>query len=248
MFEFSSSIWLTIPIFLIVAIPIFALLYIGIRILVKFKARDGLLGLIAAGVWILSIVILAITLFYQAKSFTIRKHVTETVVLTPNLQKGGTLYIKAIEKPDSMYYYHSNVVELDEYSISKVNGQTIISGRPTLIIEKGNNENPELIFVRKARGGTGLSAEMNAKNIKYEYLLKDSILNLDKYFTLPAGDKFKVQELKITLKIPENYKIYIDNSIEDLLNPYQPVSDYWPNEMVDKKWSMKEKMLKELEK
>lgn len=248
MFDFSSGIWLTIPIFLIIAIPIFVILYIGIRILFRFRARDGLLGLIAAGVWIASIVILAITLFYQVKSFTIRKNVTETVAISPQLPKGGTLYIKSKDQPDSAYYFHSNVVELDEYRLTKVNGRTYITGKPSLTIEKGGNEKPELIFVRKARGGTALSAEMTAKSIKYNYVLNDSVLNLDSYFTVPSGEKWKLQELSITLKIPEDYKIFIDSSVEDILNPHQPLSDYWPNEMVDKKWTLKEKMLKELEK
>ena len=248
MFDFSSSIWITIPIFLVIAIPLFALLYLGIRILFRFRARDGVVGLIAAGVWIFAIVVLALAVFYQAKSFTVRKQVVETVTLSPKLQKGGTLYIKATEKADSIYYLHANSIEIDDYSLEKINGQTIITGKPSLSIEKGDKEYPVIEFIRKARGGTNLSAEMNARNVKYNYTLKDSILSFDSYFTLPSGEKWKLQELSITLQIPENYKIYIDNSLEDLMNPHQPTSKYWPNEMIGKKWTIKENVLKDLEK
>jgi hypothetical protein len=73
------------------------------------------------------------------------------------------------------------------------------------------------------------------------------VLNFDTYFVLPEGAKWKAQELTINLLIPEGYKIYVDFSMEDLLNAHQPKSDYWPNEMLEKKWEMKEKKLKELE-
>jgi len=248
MFEFSTSIWVTIPIFLIIAIPIFVLLYLGVRILFRFKARDGIIGLIAAGIWIFSIVAIAFVVFYQAKSFTIRSHVTETIVLSPNISKGGTLYIKSTEKPDSLNYLFSNTIDIDDYSIEKIDGKTVITGKPELIIEKCDKEYPVIELIRNARGGTTVAAEINAKNIKYQYVLKDSVLNLDSYFTIPSGEKWKLQELSIVLHVPENYKLYFDSSLEDIMNPRQPKYKYWPNEITNKKWRMKENTLKALEK
>lgn len=248
MFGFSTSIWLTVPIFLVIAIPLFVLLYLGIRILFRFKARDGLMGLIAATVWVSAIVVLAFAIYYQAKSFTVRKHVTENVILSPKLQKGGTLHIQAIDKSDSLFQSSSNVIEIDEYSIAKTNGKTFITGRPSITIEKSDKGFPVIEITRSSRGANNIIAEMNAKNIKYNYSIKDSLINFDSYFTLPVGEKWKMQELIITLQIPENYKIFIDESMENLMNPHQPKSDYWPNEMIERKWVMKERTLKELEK
>jgi len=248
MFEFSTSIWLTIPIFLVIAIPLFVLLYLGIRILFRFKARDRFIGLMAAMVWVLAIVFLAVGVFNQAKSFTVRKHVTETINLKPKIQKGGTLFIQATNKSDSLFNSSTNVFEIEEYSIAKINGKTFITGRPSITIEKSDKEYPALELIRKARGSNKMIAEMNAKTIKYNYTVKDSLLNFDSFFTLPIGEKWKLQELSIILQIPENYKIYIDGSMEDLMNPRQPNSEYWPNEMIERKWIMKENVLKELEK
>jgi len=248
MFEFSSTIWLTIPIFLIIAIPLFALLYLGIRILFRFKARDYMIGLIAAGIWISAIVILAFALFYQAKSFTIRKQVTETIELSPKIKKGGTLYIKTTAKADSLYSLSNETIEIDDYSIKIIDGKTVITGKPDLTIEKGTKEYPVIEFVRKARGGTKISAELNAKNIQYNYTLKDSVLYFDPYFMIPSGEKWKLQDLSIILHIPEDYNIFIDNSMENIMNLKQPSYKYWPNEIIDKKWTMKENILKELEK
>lgn len=246
-FEFSTSIWITIPIFLVIAIPLLAFLYLGIRILFRFKARDGIVGLVAAAIWIISIVILALAIFYQAKSFAIRKNVTETVNISPKLQKGGTLIIKTNGNEDSLYTYHNRSFDFDEYSIEKINDQIVIKGKPNLTIAKCDKELPVITFVRKARGVNNFVAEMNAKKITYNYTLQDSVLTFDSYFTVPAGEKWKLQELSITLQIPENYKIYIDNSVESIMNLRQPAYKYWPNEIIDKKWTMKEDILKELE-
>jgi phage shock protein PspC (stress-responsive transcriptional regulator) len=247
MFEFSSSIWLTIPIFVIIAIPLLVLLYLGIRILFRFKARDGLIGLMAAVVWIFAIVVLSFAIYYQAKGFTVRKHITETVTITPKLKKGGILHIQAIDKSDSLFSTSSNVIEIDEYSIAKINGKNFITGKPSITIEKSDKEFPVIEFTRSARGANKIAAEINAKSIKYRYSVKDTLLTFDSYFILPLGEKWKLQDLSIVLQIPENFKIYIDGSMENLMNPHQPKSDYWPNEMIERKWVMKEKTLKELE-
>ncbi len=248
LFEFSSSIWLTIPIFLVVAVPIFALLYLGIRILFHFRARDRFIGLVAAAIWVFSIVVLAFAIYSQAKSFTVRKQVVEIVSFESLLKDSRYLRIQATDNSDSLFLASPNVIEIDEYAIAKVNGKTLITGRPSITIEKTSKRYPEIEIIRKARGSNKLSAELNAKSIKYNYTIKDSILNFDSYFTLPLGDKWKLQELIINLQIPEDYKIYLDASMEDLMNAHQPKSDYWPDEMLERKWVMKEKVLKELEK
>lgn len=245
-FEFSTSIWITIPIFFVVAIPIFALLYIGIRILFNFRARDRFIGLIAAGIWIFSIVVLAFTIYSQAQSFMVRKSVTENVTLE---QPDATHYlrIQATDNSEKFYSESDRMIEIDEYALTKIDGKSVIIGKPRITIEKSSKSYPEIELIRKARGSNKIVAEMNAKSIKYTYTIKDSVLNFDSYFVLPEGAKWKAQELFINILIPENYKIYVDYSMEDLLNAHQPKSDYWPNEMLEKKWEMKEKKLKELE-
>lgn len=245
-FEFSTSIWITIPIFLVVAIPIFALLYLGIRILFNFRARDRFIGLVAAGIWVFSIVILAFTIYSQAQSFMVRKSVTENVTLEqPNPNR--YLRIQATDNSENFYKESNRMIEIDEYALTKIDGKSVIIGKPSITIEKSSKKFPEIEFIRKARGSNKLTAEMNAKSIKYSYTIKDSVLNFDTYFVLPEGAKWKAQELTINLLIPDDYKIYVDFSMEDLLNAHQPKSDYWPNEMLEKKWEMKEKKLKELE-
>lgn len=245
-FEFSTSIWLTIPIFLVVAIPIFALLYLGIRILFNFRARDRFIGLVAAGIWVFSIVVLAFTIYSQTQSFIVRKSVTENISLEqPNQNR--YLRIAATNNSENFYKGSNRMIEIDEYALVKIDEKPVIIGRPSITIEKSSKQFPEIEIIRKARGSNKLSAELNAKSIKYNYTIKDSVLTFDNYFVLPFGEKWKAQELLINLQIPENYKIYVDYSMEDLLNAHQPNSDYWPNEMLERKWEMKEKKLKELE-
>jgi len=248
MFEFSTSIWITIPIFLVIAIPLFTLLYLGIRILIRFKARDRVIGLIAATIWVACVVVLALTIFYQAKSFTIRNHVTETVTLTPKISKNGLFYIKATDEIDGKAITPSGEIQIDDYSIVKIDGKNNILGKPSVTIEKSKTEYPTLEIVRTARGANALVAELNAKNIKYSYTFKDSVLCFDTFFAIPSGEKWKIQDVSITLRVPEGYKIFIDGSMESIMDPYQPNSEYWPDEMLNKKWEMKEKTLKELEK
>lgn len=247
MFDISSSIWVTVPIFLILAIPVIALIYAGFRIIFRFKARDGIIGIVAAIVWVAAVVTLAITVFLQARSLTIRENVTETINLTEQIVPANkTIVLKTLgNNVDTSTLSSDLKYVFFDLTLTTKNGVNSISGKPEFVIEKSKDDLTTLTVVKNARGASKILAKQTASEIIYKYTIQDSIIILDPIFTLPENTKWKNQDITLLLNLPEGKSIYLDSSLIDLLDYNQPFSNYWPDEMVGKSWTMTKNGLRE---
>jgi hypothetical protein len=57
---------------------------------------------------------------------------------------------------------------------------------------------------------------INAKSIKYGVNFKDSVLALDKGFTVSEQSKFRNQRVVVTVEVPVGKRIYIDKTVDRL--------------------------------
>lgn len=237
MFEISSSYWVTIPIFLIFAIPIVALIYAGIRILFRFKAKDAALGIVAAVLWAAAVVSLSLTIFFQVRSLSIKDEVRTKVEIASSSGVSKTISCKSFG-----YFADSSstkeLATIFDIMIIDVNGIKQLSGKPTLIIEKTSDVYPRFEVIRKSRGVNHMAARDNARDIIYSITSSDTVATLDPLFFVPRRSKWKNQSVTVTLFLPEDYAVYLDESLLPILNSHQPYSNYWPDEMVGKTWVM----------
>lgn len=237
MFEISSSYWVTIPVFLIFAIPIVALIYAGIRILFRFKAKDAALGIVAAVLWAAAVVSLSLTILFQVRSLSIKDEVRTKVEIASTLGESKTISCRSF----SYFSDSSSTKELAsifDIKIIDVNGRKQLSGKPTLYIEKTSDEYPRFEVTRKSRGVNHMAARNNARDITYSITSSDTVVTLDPLFIVPHSSKWKSQSVSVILYLPEGYGVYLDESLLPILNSYQPYSNYWPDEMVGKTWVM----------
>jgi len=94
---------------------------------------------------------------------------------------------------------------------------------PLITITKGESDSIKLLIYSEARGSSFKQATINAQNIKYNYTKTDSSLILNPFFTVDKYDKWRMQRVRILLKIPEGEKViinkrlyyYINNSFDD---------------------------------
>lgn len=245
--DLASYAWVSIPVFLIIAIPLVSLVYIGLRMLFRFRSTNGVYGSIAATVWVLSVVTLAIVMFLQARSFTIRESVVDSITLKPSVEATKTLVITASNKYDDEFEDSDNSLNFDEYSLAMVDGAMVVFGRPKVTFEKSDTDDFEMFIERKARGATIVNAKRIAEKISIGYSFTDSTLMLDSYFTLPKGEKWRMQEILITIRVPEGKRVAIDNNVEKILSSNQDYCFCWPDEMVGKTWVMGRNRMTELE-
>lgn len=238
MFEITTGSWVTVPLFLVLAIPVVALIYTGIRIIFRFKARDGVIGGIAGAVWIVAAIILATTVLMQARTMTIRDSQQISVNLEATHSPDRTIYLNANDSSGWNSISEGRIYNFLDYSLTVRSDERHITGRPNLVIIKTNNDEPSLTIIKDARGMSRPDARQNASEIIYSYSVSDSILTIAPRFQLPEDAKWKGQIVTLKLCLPEGYAVNIDKSLQDILEPEQPHSSLWPNEMVNKTWRM----------
>lgn len=243
--DLGSTMWITIPLFLIVTIPFLALIYLGIRMAFQFKARDSVFFVSGATLWILSVTILAFVLFFQARSFTIRENVKERVELQVPDQLAAPLIIIAGNDFETENIDPESFVTIDDYTVAYSNGNTSIVGKPRVYIGKSDTEFFELVIVKKSRGATSQLARASADRIVIHYTLMESSLIINPYFYLPKDEKWRAQDVEITINVPVGRQIFIDRSMESILGDEQEFCFCWPDEMVEKTWIMRGERLVE---
>ncbi len=237
--DLGSTMWITLPLFFILAIPFLAFIYLGIRMAFKFKARDSVFFVSGATLWILSVTILAFVLFFQARSFTILESVKERMEIHVPEQSEIQLNIIAGQNYNPEDLFPENIVNIDDYSVAYFDGKTSIVGKPRVIIGKSSSDSYEMVIVKKSRGATSQLARASAERIEISYSLMDSNLIINPYFFLSSEDKWRAQDVEITINVPNGKMIYIDRSMESILSDKQEYCFCWPDEMVGKTWVMK---------
>ena len=237
-FDLGSSLWVTIPTFLILAIPLIIIVIGGLRMLFKFTARLGAFLVSSAILWIFSVLILSSILFLQVRSFTIREKFTQKfdVILSDTTTR--VLRVYADEDFDDALINFNKVFNTLDYSVVQAEGISRIVGRPKISVNKSPSDRFEVWVTKKSRGGSIFLAKQNAKGAEQKFVLVDNSLIISPYFMLQPNQKWRVQEVEITIYVPEGKGIYFDPYLECIINQDQKYLNAWPDEIVSSTWIM----------
>jgi len=220
---------------ILAGIPLLAMLFIGTKLVFRYKTNNTAIGLTMVGVWLIALVALIGVSLGQLGNYKSQSSVTETKTIS--CDSCQTLTLKLGE--DKYESYAKMDFEIDKVKVAVVDGEEVMLGNASLDIEKsGNNE--FVILVKKAsRGKTRELAKETSDNIIYHFDLKDSTVVFDPYFILGEGEKYRGQEVDITIKIPEGKAIYLTEDMVNIIHDIENVSNTWDGDMVGKTWVMK---------
>ena len=242
-FDLGSTLWVVVPVFLIVFIPFLSLIFLGLRMVFRFSVRGSVIFVTSASVWILAVLLLASVTFLQVRSFTIRESVTERFELSLADATATTLRLVGDEDFDYGDYNPEKIVRIDDYSVAYNGGFTKIIGKPKIFIAKSESDRFEMSVVKKSRGATRQTAKSSADAVKLEYTLVGDRLVLSPYFYIPYAQKWRVQEVEVTIFVPDGKAIYIEHNLENILSSDQEYCSCWPDEMVGNTWLMDDNRL-----
>ncbi|WP_289024576.1 PspC domain-containing protein [uncultured Salegentibacter sp.] len=191
--------------FLIVGIPFFFLFVLGLKILVgKLKSIGTPAKLVLLGLWILALVGAAIIGIQQAthRAFDGEQVVTETLPISAN----DTLYLSMRNNPE----YSSSIWKSDNFKIKfNENGDRILySSDINLIVKSTKDSVARIEIIKSAEGKDHKDAKDRAKNIIYNLEVNSYELFLDSFFTSDDKYKYRDQEVKLTLFLPEGVTLF----------------------------------------
>lgn len=220
---------------ILAGIPLLAMLFIGTKLVFRYKTNNTAIGLTMVGVWLMALVALVVISVSQLGNFKNRSSVTETKTIS--CDSCQTLVLKLAE--DKYANYAKVDFEIENLKMAVVDGEDVLLGHVKLDIEKSGNEDFSVLVKKASRGRTRDVAKESSESIIYRFEQKDSTLLFDPYFILGQDVKYRGQDVSITIKVPEGKAVYLDDDLVKIIHDIENVSNTWDGDMVGKTWVMK---------
>ena len=255
----SYAPWIIALTILAITLPLLAIIYLGLKLIFWFRAKDGIFSLAGFVLWVLVIAALAIILFNEGISFA-ERGTSSVQNIMPN--PPDTLYIVTGQKIADLKSYKEFSLPDEDYSVFMVDSIRQLYMSVGLKLNLSEDKQAKVEIQKRSSGRTRTDAVRKAGSIIYNYRMNKDTLALDEYFTLPVGDKWSAEYLNVNLFVPENTVLHFDKSSENLFHKGITIGkvkngiitdtefDYEtdPSELANKFWIISEKGLKEVEK
>ena len=223
-----------IAISILAGIPILLILFIGTKLLFRYKTNNRMIGLGTFGLWLAALIVLIVVAVNQVSNFG--KQTSQTVTQKVECTQCKTLFL---ETGDDLYEsLIDNEISLDRMKIATVNGKDKLLGHPRFTIEKSSSGEYLLLIKKQSRGSSTVDAQKNVEEIEYNFTQKDSTLRFDPYYMLKDNARWRDQEIFLTLKVPEGKSIYLNQKMTSIISDIQNTENMWDGDMVGKTWTM----------
>ena len=234
-----------IGVILIVGIPVLALIYGGIKLIFRFRANDRLIGVLGFILWLFSWALVIMPGVFEASHY---KEFASTTKVEELSVQSKILYVSAPSDSLNAYYDEGiEYIDMDNVKIINTGKKHELFIVPELDVRESSDHNVLLVEKRKSHGRNRSEAMENAQHVQYEYKLTDSLLILDRYFTLPKGQKFRGQQLDLILRLPVGQIIVFQDGLEEIIwESPSFYDDYYGNDYIGRKFIMTDHGLKSL--
>jgi len=207
----NVPIWLmSLMLLFAIGIPFFFLFYLGLKILVNnLKSIGAIAKFSLFGLWLISLIGLMVIGVKQASEYTEDALVqqTENIKITPR----DTLYISMAHNNTYSKQFGRNSSQWRP--IYDENDNKLLYLTDVELILKSTKDTVASIRIDKSsRGNTYQNAKSRAEKINYNYSIVNNQLELDGFLTTAFDNKFRDQEVEVTLFIPEGTVIYADKN------------------------------------
>lgn len=198
--------------FFAVGIPFFFLTLLGFKLLApNMKPIGNIAKYTLLALWLIA-VSLAISIgVKQATAFAVDGRVVKKEII--NLNPTDTLFIKFKHND----YFAKNVDDRNGFLVTQDSTGTdiIYSNDVRLRIERTDEKMPYIQIEKEAKGKSLSEAKKRAELIKYSYTIEGSHLILDNYLLTDLKNKYRDQEIEITLYLPLGTLIKPDASMRN---------------------------------
>lgn len=199
-------------VFFAIGIPFFYLMILGFKLLItNMKSLGNIVNYTLFALWIVSIGLLITIGLNQMLEYSTQGRTVAKQMLTMNPQ--DTLQIKFVHND----YFSKSLNDHTDFKISQdsTDQQIIYSNNVSLTIVKTDEKMPYLQIEKQAKGRDLGVAKNKAEKIQYGYKFEGNQLILDNYLLTDLKNKFRDQEVELTLYLPEGTLFKVDNSVEN---------------------------------
>lgn len=204
--------WLLgILILLSIGIPLFFFFLLGLKILVNnLRSIGNVAKFTLLGIWIISLIMLGYLGIRQATEVGFEGKVVEKANL--NQIENDTLHIKM-----RFNDYFSKTADGDtEFRFTQDSAQNEVIYSNNIEIHLLRSSDTPYVQIEKVAGGRSLSdARKRAEKIKYSFEIQGNTLILDNYLLTGITNKYRNQEVKVYVYLPEGTVLHPGENVDD---------------------------------
>jgi phage shock protein PspC (stress-responsive transcriptional regulator) len=213
----SLTPWIFVLTFIIVALPLLALIYWGLKMVFWFHVRDFALSLAALVLWVLSISALVLILFNQGISFAESGQKNEQIIMDHHYD---TLYLKVDRRISDLKFNKEISMPGADYSLYINEKDNELYGRPHIKLGESEDRTARIEVNKYSHGKTKKEAVTKAESLTYNYRISNDTIFVNEYFDIPTITRWTAADIKIELMLPIGTAIWIDKNSEDLFHDY----------------------------
>jgi len=203
-------------------IPLIMMLWGGIRLIFNIPRVKFLAGL-AGLAWVCALIITLIFGFKVANSFRYPGEYAREAEL--DIVRADTIHIVAEKHlPPDFRWEKSGVFYFPEVRMALSNDEEIIRGIPLIKLRNSKDSIARIIILATAKGAFKNDAIENAEKINYNWQQKNDTLVFSDSFILPEGEKWRKQEVRVEVQLPEGTTITIDEHLRPFLGYHKNIS------------------------
>jgi len=228
-FNNKSATWFS----LFIGIPMVAIILFGLRLVNNTKIHMNYkIGIFV--LWIISLFFL----LNSAKDISIEfQEEAKNTIIENIITQSDTLYL-SMNDVDRVF---DNAFDAKGFKVTPFEDNLMGIGMQ-LDIVKSKEDNLNIIKKATARGKNKQIAKEMTEGVGFEFLLEDDNLIFDDFFTI-STQKWRMQELDLTLEIPVGMVIFLDHSLEDLIYDIKNQENMWDYDMLGHYWKMEKEGL-----
>ncbi len=196
--------------FLIILIPLIAIILFAIKVFFNSNSIAKSVNFSLFMVWIIAVAVATFSLVKNATDFKDEASYSETITLKDNLK-----HVYYLKSGGERTVTENIIGGASEKTITITGHDRNFDNPNNVAIELHLIETgiPTLIKTYTARGKNFDAALINATQIEYYYLQKDSLITFDYQSELKKGSLWRNQEVKMKLNFPVGSIIYIEQKL-----------------------------------
>jgi phage shock protein PspC (stress-responsive transcriptional regulator) len=216
--------WIVALTFIVILMPLLAMIYWGVKMIFWFRAKDGIFALAGFVIWVISIAALSIILFNEGISYSeiIKTGSEEVLNKAPD-----NLYIFSGRKVTDLKYDKEISFPEEEYNIYFTDDNKSLYISPTLRINNSDDNYLKINVRKRSAGRSRIDATDKADGLLYNYRIAGDTLYLDEYFAVPHDRKWSFDNIGINLYVPEGTAVHFDKNTENMFRPYHNYDEDW---------------------
>jgi phage shock protein PspC (stress-responsive transcriptional regulator) len=196
--------------FFAVGIPFFFLTLLGFKLLSpNLKSIGNVAKYSLLAIWLISVSLAIAIGIKQATAFAVDGRVVQKETI--NLKPTDTISIKL--KHNEYFAKDINDNENFKITLDSTGNNVIYSNNVIFKIAQTEEKSAYIQIEKEAKGETLFDAKQRAEKIKYSYKIVGNQLILDNYLLTNLKEKFRDQEIEITLFLPMGTLLKMDESM-----------------------------------